>query len=107
MRVSLRSASSAAFGVTLAVGLVLLALHWWRYAGQIVEGWDVTRPHVAAWAVRSAAVAVAAGAQLVLLSLVTGRLYRRQLLDDVLALSAGLVATLAIVCAVALGLAGR
>ena len=107
MRVSLRTAVSAGFGVVLAVGLLLVALYWWRHAGQIVDGWEPTRPSVAAWAVRSAAVAAAAGAQLVLLTLVTGRLYRRQLLDDMVGLSAGLVATLAMVSAIALALAGR
>ena len=103
----MRAATSATLGGVLAIGLLLLGLYAWRHAGQIVEGWDPARPTVAAWAVRSAAVAAAAGAQLLLLTLVTRQLYRRQLVDDVLGLSAGLVAALAVVCAIALGLAGR
>jgi hypothetical protein len=104
---TLKAAIFSAAGAAIAVALVLLGLYGWRHAGEIVERWDPTRPAVAAWAVRSAAVAAAAGAQLVLLALVTGRLYRRQLFDDVLSLSAGLVGAVALVAAIALGLAGR
>ena len=68
----------------------------------------MSRPYVAKWAVRSAAVAAAAAAQGVLLVAVVGRVYaRRGALDDVLRLSALLVFTVATVSAVALGLAGR
>ena len=47
------------------------------------------------------------GAQIVCLSLVVGRLYGRDLFAEILQLVAGLLCTLSLVSAIALGLAGR
>ena len=103
----MRTAFTVISGGVLTVGLVLLALWGWQQAGLLADLWGATRPGVAALAVRSAAVAAAAAAQIILLTLVVGRFYPRQTLDEVLRLSAGLVATVALVSTIALALAGR
>ena len=94
------------FGAAVALGLMVAALWTWHRAGWIAA--DATRPDVARWAVRSFAVAAGAFAQLLLLTFVAGRIFRhRSFTADIARLAAGLVAGVAIVSAVALGLAGR
>src|SRR3954467_535805 len=66
----------------VSVALVVLCLWAWQHAGDFSV--ETSRPDVATLAVRSAAVAMAAAAQILLLTLVIGRFYRRQLIDDVL-----------------------
>ena len=102
-----RPAAAAWVGGVAAVGLVVLALWAWQNAAEVAQRWGATRPYAAKLAVRSAAVAVAAAAQVVLLTGVIGRLYPRQVFDDVLRLCAALVAAVALVGAVALALAAR
>jgi hypothetical protein len=94
-------------GAVVAVALVVAALWGWGQAWRIAE--DAHRPQVAVWAVRSAALAAAAAAQLLVLTCVVGALYRgrRGAADDVLRALAGLVCTIALVSAVALALAGK
>jgi len=93
-------------GSAVALLLMVTALWAWGRAGWIAA--DATRPDVARWAVRSAAVAAGAIAQLLLLTFIAGRVYRhRNFNSDVARLTMGLVAGIAIVSAVALGLAGR
>ena len=96
-------------GAMAAVALMVLGLWAWQHAAEVGTGafGSTAQPYVAKWAVRSAAIAAAAAAQALLLSVV-GRVYRRQgALDAVLRLSAMLVFAVALVSAVALGLAGR
>jgi hypothetical protein len=67
---------------------------------------------VTLWAFRSAGVALAATAQALIVSFVVLKIYRRRaggpdLFCDVLRLFAGLVAAIALISAIALGLAGR
>jgi hypothetical protein len=96
----------AVIGTIASIVLMIAALWAWSRAGALSA--SATRPEVEQWAVRSAAVGVAAVAQLVLLTFVAGKLYQqRRLATDALRLSAGLVAGIALVSAVALGLAGR
>src|SRR3954463_3569582 len=96
----------AAIGMIASIVLMIAALWAWSRAGALSA--EATRPEVERWAVRSAAVAVAAVAQLVLLTFVAGRLFEpRRFGADVLRLTAGLVPAVAIVSAVSLGLAGR
>jgi hypothetical protein len=96
----------AALGTIVAVLLMITALWAWGGAGAMAG--EATRPEVERWAVRSAAVAVAAVSQLLLLTFVAGRLFEpRRFGADVLRLTVGVVAAVAIVSAVALGLAGR
>ena len=92
-------------GGVLTVALMLAALWGWQHAEQVVHGWS--RPGVAAWSVRCLAIGLAAGAQIVCLVLVVGRIYQRDFVNEVLQLIAGLLCTLALVSAIALGLAGR
>jgi hypothetical protein len=92
-------------GGIVTVGLMLAALWGWQHAEQVVAGWS--RPGVAAWSVRSLAIGLAAGAQIVCLVFVVGRIYRRDLVNEALQLIAGLLCTLALVSAIALGLASR
>ncbi len=94
------------FGALATITLVFLSLWGWRHAAELVAE-HATRPYVAAWAVRSAAIAAAASAQAILLTLVVGGIYPRRLSDDVLRVLAGLVGSIALVSAIALGLAGR
>jgi hypothetical protein len=93
------------FGGMMTVALMLAALWGWQHAGRIVEDWS--RPGIGAWSIRCLAIGVAAGAQIICLTLVVGRLYSRDLFAEVMKLVAGLLCTLALVSAIALGLAGR
>ena len=93
-------------GSAIALFLMVAALWTWGRAGWIAA--DATRPDVARWAVRSAAVAAGAIAQLLLLTFIAGRVFRhRNFNADAARLTMGLVAGVAFVSAVALGLAGR
>jgi hypothetical protein len=97
-------------GAMGAVALMVLGLWAWQHAAEVATDTlgSTAQPYVAKWAVRSAAIAAAAAAQAVLLTAVVGRVYGRQgALDAVLRLSALLVFAVALVSAVALGLAGR
>jgi hypothetical protein len=67
----------------------------------------MSRPAVAVWAARSAAIAFASAAQVVLLTFVIGAIYQRDLFGNVLRLCAGLLCSISLVSAVALALAGR
>jgi len=96
----------AAIGTIAAIGLMVAALWAWGTAGWLVA--DSSRPDLERYAVRSAAIASGAIAQLLLLTFVAGRAYqRRQFVTDVPRLLAGAVGCVAIVSALALGLAGR
>jgi hypothetical protein len=89
----------------IAAGLVAASLWGWQQAAQLAEQWG--RPDVAEWALRSAAVCIAAVAQLLLATLVVGAYYRRGWFDRLLGAAALAVFGVALVSAVALGLAGR
>jgi hypothetical protein len=87
---------------------MITALWGWLHAAQLVGG--AGRPDVALWAVRSGAVALAAGAQALLLTFVVGSIYagaRRDRLTAALNGAAALVFMIALVGAAALGLVGR
>jgi hypothetical protein len=87
------------------IALIVAALWTWAHAWQIAD--LASRPLVAVWAARCGAVALAAAAQVLLLSLVVSVIYRRGLVDQMLRLAAALTCTLAVVGAAALALAGR
>ncbi|HLL88933.1 MAG TPA: hypothetical protein VK324_06495 [Tepidisphaeraceae bacterium] len=99
------AAVSVCAGTVVTIGLVVVAMWAWQHAAGLTE--DAARPDVAAYAVRCAAVAAAAGAQVVLLLAVVGRIYRRGGVDGAVATVAVVVGTVSLVSAVALGLAGR
>lgn len=94
--------------VLLCVVSVVAGLWVWQQAQDLVLDYaNAARPEVAEWAVRSAAVAAVALAQVILLTFVVGRVYRRGTLDSILALTSAVVFALATVSAIACGLAGR
>ena len=97
---------AGAMGGMIALALMVMALWAWGRAGWIAA--DATRPDVATWAVRSGAVSVGAVAQLLLLTFVAAPIFRRRnFFGDAARLAVSLVACVALVSAVALGLAGR
>jgi hypothetical protein len=97
---------AGAMGALVALALMVTALWTWGRAGWLAA--DATRPDVARWAVRSGAVSVAAVAQLLLLTFVATPIFRRRnFFGDAARLAVSVVACIALVSAVALGLAGR
>lgn len=86
------------------VGALLLALWGWHAAPSLVR--DCSRPDVAAGAIRCAAVAMAACAQAVLIAGVAAPMYRNTRIH-LLGWAAGVVGSVALVSAIALGIAGR
>ena len=92
-------------GSFAAISMVVAGLWAWNDARNLAD--STTRPDVTLWAVRAAAVAVAAASQAMILTWFVGRIYRRDLFSDMLRVFAGLIAAVALVSAIALGLAGR
>ena len=92
-------------GTFAAISMVVAAMWAWNDARRLADG--TTRPDVTLWALRAGGVALAAAGQAMLLTFVVGRIYRRDLFSDVLRVFAGLIAAVALVSAIALGLAGR
>ena len=90
-----------------SAAVVASGLLAWQQAPDWVLDWGMGRPEIALWAVRSAAVAVIAGAQVLLLTLVVSGIYRRGAFDLALAFVATAVFALASVSAIACGFAGR
>jgi hypothetical protein len=98
-----------------AMGVMLVAL--WAWARSLELTLAATHPEVACWALRSAAIAAAAGAQLLFLTFVAGAMAGRGPAEvaegpppfrrDGLRIAIGVVASVALVSAIALGLAGR
>lgn len=91
----------------MAVALISFAIWIWQDAPERLVEWDAARPLAMLWAIRSGAVALAALAQVLVVVLAIGKLYSRRRLDDVLRLGFSAMAVLAMVSAVALGLAAR
>ena len=89
----------------VSIAMVVASLWCWQSALRLSA--TATRPEIAMWAVRSAAVALAAIAQAVLLTFVVRRVYRRDWPADLLRFGAGFVGAVALVSAAALALAGR
>jgi hypothetical protein len=96
-----------ALGVLATVGLIVAGLETWHRADTIVRwlGWE--KRHMALGAVKSTAVGAVAMAQALLFALVVDRLYRRDLVCDLLKLSAVLVFAVCAVSAAAMTVAGR
>ena len=94
-------------GIGAVGAMVLMLLAFWVWGQSQAWTASMSRPDVAAWAARSAAVAFASAAQVVLLTFVIGAIYQRDLFGNVLRLCAGLLCSISLVSAVALALAGR
>lgn len=95
------------FGGVVTVALVVLGLWGWEMAEVVVTrvGWE--KRTIGAWSVRCMAMALISVAQAILLTLVVERAYRRDAVCVAVKLSALLGFLLCMVCAIALGLAGR
>ena len=87
-----------------AVTLMTLAFWAWFTYGSEAGGGNV---ELLKWAGRCLAIAAAAGAQVLLITFVVGRVYRLNSTHDALRLGATVIASLAIVTAAALRLAAR
>ena len=96
---------SMVLGAGISVALLIAAL--WAWQSALALGARAVRPEIAMWAFRSGAVALAAIGEMILLTFVVGRIYRRDSLSQFLRISAALVSGVGFVCAVALGLAAR
>lgn len=96
---------SAVLGATVAVGLVVIALWGFGQASELAE--KAGRPEYALWAIRSAAVAALAAAQVLGLTFVAALVYERDRWGELMQLAAGLLCTLALVGAIALGTYSR
>ena len=94
-------------GVVAGVALVVAGLWACQEGRDLALDWGATRPDVAAWAIRSAAIAAIALAQVLFITCVTARIFRRRVFDDVLGFAGGVVFALATVTAVACEVAGR
>ena len=101
----MRNGLTISIGGTVGVAMMVAAL--WSWQGALRLSAAATRPEIELWAVRSRAIALAALAQMILLTCVVGYLYRRGFLSEILRIAAGLVGGVALVSAVALGLAGH
>jgi FtsH-binding integral membrane protein len=93
------------FGILVTVAMLEVALWTWHHAGGIVIGWS--DPAIGVWAVRIAALSLAAAAQVVVMLAVVGKVYQRRALGSAFTICAAMFFTLAAVGAVALGLAGH
>jgi len=88
----------------VALSMLIGALWVWQHATRVLP--DVTRPEVMAWGMRCAAVALATGAQVLLVGGVLDSVYGRERLGALVRWSAGAACAGAVVSAMALGLAG-
>jgi hypothetical protein len=94
-------------GACLGVTVLVLALWAWRRDEDLATRFGAHNLALVTWAVRCAAVALVAAGEAQLVFLVIANVWRRDLLTNLLGLSAALVFALAAASAVALGLAGR
>lgn len=92
-------------GLIVAVALLVAALWGWGQAARIAD--NAHRPELAIWAVRSAATAAAAGAQVLVLTFVVGAVFRRRSSDELLRVGAASICTLALVAAFVLTFVGK
>jgi hypothetical protein len=90
-----------------AMGMVVAALWAWQGAPDMVDDWDVLRPDQMLWAIRSGAIAAAALAQVVIFGVVAGQFFPRRAGDQAVVIASAAVFVIAVIAAVALGMAGR
>jgi len=98
---------SGLFLILFSATAVVAGLWYGQQSQDLVLDWGLGRPNVAVWAVRSAAVAAIAAAQVILLVPVIGGIYRRGTADTVAAYTAAVIFALASVSAIACGFLGR
>jgi hypothetical protein len=92
----------------MLAGAILVGGMWaWHAASDLALDWDVGRPELIVWAIRSSAIAGEAAAQVILLAAVGGPMRTPRSFDAIIMLAAVAVFTIASVGAVACGLAGQ
>ena len=91
----------------VAMTMMILALWLWQYAPAAAMQYRVAQRSVFAMGGRCAAVALIAAAQWLIVSSVVGSVYRPGRLDRAFCGVAGVICGVAMISAVALGLAGR
>jgi hypothetical protein len=101
----MRSRISILAGAVIATVLMVMALRMWDRAAHVAFGAD--RPQIALYAGRAAAVATGALAQMIVILIVLGNLYRRRASDMILRVLAAVVFMVSLVSAIALSLAAR
>jgi hypothetical protein len=93
-------------GGAMTVALVVTALWAWRFAPELAVQ-NTRQPYVAKLGIRSLAVALAAGAQLVLLAFVIARLYPPRLVDRIVGVGIAITGFAALGTAVVLAVSSR
>jgi hypothetical protein len=105
MEVRMQAKLSAVLGGVVAIALVIVALWGLGQAPHLAENAD--RPDLALWAVRSAALAAFAAAQVLGMTFVVELFYNRDSLGELCRMAAGVVCTVALVSAITLGIFSR
>jgi hypothetical protein len=90
-----------------AGSIVIVTAAVWVWQGALHFSAVAAKPEIALWSARSAAVAMAAVAQVMLLTLVMSRIYQRDAFSRLLQIVAALVGGAGVVSAAVLGLASR
>lgn len=103
----MKQLSIALCGAVMSIGSVVLALWMWQRQNQIVEVIEPAQPAVVRRAICCLAVGLIAAAQMTIVALVVGSIYRRTRLDRIMELSAGAIFSGALISAIALGWAGK
>lgn len=93
-------------GGAMAVALMVAAMWAWRFAPELAVQ-NTEHPYAAKLGIRSLAVALAAGAQVVLLAFVIARVYPPRLFDRVLGIGIAVASFAALGTAVVLALSSR
>ena len=93
-------------GGAVTIALMVAALWAWRFAPELATQHG-EQPYVAKLGIRSLAIALAAGAQVVLLTLVIARVYPPRLPDRVLSIGVAVSSFAALAVAVVLAMSSR
>src|SRR5688572_18937725 len=99
-------AASIWLGSLMAIALMVAALWAWRLPPELGVR-NAGQPYLAKLGIRSLAVALGAGAQVVLLAFVVGRVYQPRLSDRVLSACVGIASFAALGTAIVLALSSR
>jgi hypothetical protein len=89
-----------------AMAMMVAALWAWQNAPDMVADWDVLRPGQMVWAIRTAAIATAALAQVVIFGVVAGQIFSRRTSDQAVVIGSAIVFVVAVIAAVILAVGG-
>ncbi len=94
-------------GGVMSVFSITLALWIWQRQSWLLEILDPTQPQVVRWSIRCLSIGLLSAAEMTVIALVVGGIYRRSWVDKLFEWSAAGVFGVCLVSALALGLAGR